>query len=456
MHKYDPLRIPFYIAPKHSSPLLHDYRLLNNIRNMSQTSQSSSQCACLVFQAQFLDAEHEEFTADTAPQLARRSTPFSSPPTTSPDHSTPALPIPPRLGDLATPELEGVVANPEAYSERNSAHSSVHLFPPNPTPGFNLAEWLADVQRDQNVARATAANIQNFQEELQRGQDPALGQLAPIPDHLFVGIPIWDAECRQQILADWRDAMRPDTTTTPSDTTDDIPALEEGEVVEEPEVPPPRLRIHNESASTLPHYEPRGPPPPRTPTTLPSTSEGGSLEIEELLDAQPRDRVHPGGLWIENLDSWRTNGSYPVTIPEPTTGRHDRAPFIRYDLDAESPQIYATRGRNCREYRFPLKAKPVLYPRPRLTTRQQHLFDSGEEFTTLVDRALQQEGDLSLVAEVQRYRNALYNVQLSARRMVQARQKLDDAQWAMRDSANRLAAANAYQRVEPHIFSDPV
>jgi hypothetical protein len=249
--------------------------------------------------------------------------------------------------------------------------------------------------------------------------------------------------------------MRPDTTTTPSDTTDDIPTLEEGEVVEEPEAPPPRLRVHNESASTLPQYEARGPPPPRTPTTLPSTS-AESLEVEELLEAQPRDGVHPGGLWVENLDSWRTNGSYPVTIPEPLTGRHDRAPFIRYDLDAESPQIYATRGRNCREYRFPLKAKPVPYPRPRLTTRQQHLFDSGEEFTTLVDRALQQEGDLSLTAEVQRYRNALYDVQLSARRMVQARQALDDAQWAVRDSANRLAAANAYQRVEPHIFSDPV
>jgi hypothetical protein len=381
MHKYDRPRIPFYIAPKHSSPLLHNYRLLNNIRNMSQTSQSSSQRARLVFQAQFLDAEHEEFTADTAPQLARRSTPFSSPPTTSPDHSTPALPIPPRLGELATPELEGVVANPEAYSERNSAHSSVHLFPPNPTPGFNLAEWLADVQRDQNVARATAANIQNFQEELQRGQDPALGQLAPIPDHLFVGIPIWDAERRQQILGglEGRHATRHHHSS--SDNTDDIPALEEGEIVEEPEVPPPRLRIHNESASTLPQYEARGPPlhaHPR-PCHPPAKSHSRS---KNSSDAQPRDGVHPGGLWVENLDSWRTNGSYPVTIPEPITGRHDRAPFIRYDLDAESPQIYATRGRNCREYRFPLKAKPVPYPRPRLTTRQQHLFDSGEEFTT--------------------------------------------------------------------------
>jgi hypothetical protein len=135
----------------------------------------------------------------------------------------------------------------------------------------------------------------------------------------------------------------------------------------------------------------------------------------------------------------------PVTIPEPTTGQHDRAPFIHYDLDAESPQIYVTRGHNCREYRFPLKAKPVLYPRPRLTTRQQHLFDSGEEFTTMVDRALQQEGDLSLTAKVQRYRNTLYDIQLSARRMVQARQALDNAQWALRDSANRLTAANAYQ-----------
>jgi hypothetical protein len=119
MHKYNPPRIPFYITPKHPSPLLLDYRLINHLRNMSQDSQSSSQRR--IFQAQFLDAEHEEFTADTAPQLAIRSTPFSSPPTTSPDHSTPPLPVPPRLGDLATPELEGVVANPEAYSERKSS-----------------------------------------------------------------------------------------------------------------------------------------------------------------------------------------------------------------------------------------------------------------------------------------------------------------------------------------------
>jgi hypothetical protein len=89
-------------------------------------------------------------------------------------------------------------------------------------------------------------------EELQRDQDPALGQLAPIPDHLFAGIPIYDAERRQQILAAWRDTMRPDE---PSETTSNIPSLEEGEVAERPETPPPVLRVHNESATTLPTYK---------------------------------------------------------------------------------------------------------------------------------------------------------------------------------------------------------
>jgi hypothetical protein len=94
-----------------------------------------------------------------------------------------------------------------------------------------------------------------------------------------------------------------------------------------------------------------------------------------------------------------------------------------------------TRGLNCCEYRFSLRAKPVPYPHPRLTTRQQHLFDSGEPFTLLVDRTLQQEGDLSLIGEVQCYRNALYDVQMAARRIVQARQALDDVQWTVCDSA---------------------
>jgi hypothetical protein len=129
MHKYDRPRPLFYIAPKHPSPLLHNYRLLNNLRNMSQTSQSSVPTPVSSSKPSS-STPNMRSSPPTPPHSLLAAPPlFSSPPTISPDHSTPALPIPPRLGDLATPELEGVVANPEAYSERNSAHSSVHLFP---------------------------------------------------------------------------------------------------------------------------------------------------------------------------------------------------------------------------------------------------------------------------------------------------------------------------------------
>ena len=171
------------------------------------------------------------------------------------------------------------------------------------------------------------------------------------------------------------------------------------------------------------------------------------METPSPTGSQPG--VNPGPGWQLNS---RDGGPRPeVLIPDENHGTQI-APYILYDMDTESPEILATRGRGCTVHSRPLRACADPYPRPVFTRKQEFLFSRDEAFTPLVDRALQLEGDLTLIAEVQRYRGAQSRTQRYAARIASLKKDLDDARCDIRDSARHLARANAVNRLEPRVY----
>jgi len=208
----------------------------------------------------------------------------------------------------------------------------------------------------------------------------------------------------------------------------------------------------------IPEYEDgRDVPIPDYPqdTPYPTTYFVSELTDSILRDIEEEDRqtpspegqqpgVHPGVGWILN---GRDTGPHPdVIIPDGNHGEQI-APYIQYDLDSGSPEILGTRGCHCTVHSTLLKARPGLYSRPFFTRKQQFTFQDQEVFTPLVDSAVRQEDDISLTAEVQRYRYHSHYVARLADRIGRLKTDLADARWEVRDSACHLTKANVYEHV---------
>ncbi len=120
---------------------------------------------------------------------------------------------------------------------------------------------------------------------------------------------------------------------------------------------------------------------------------------------RPQPGIHPGPGWECN----QTTGSiqYMFLIPDEGEGQ-EVAPFIQVDGDTDYPKLMATRGQGCNVHTKPLHVRPNPYPHPQFTQKEEFFFQDHESFTPLVDRAIHLEGNATLAAEVQRYRNACH------------------------------------------------
>jgi hypothetical protein len=151
---------------------------------------------------------------------------------------------------------------------------------------------------------------------------------------------------------------------------------------------------------------------------------------------------------------------YPYGIefvfPIPHDSGEMPAPFIQCDFTEPFPVLRATRGRNCSVHTRPLRARPDPYPRPAFEPKQEFLFHDDQVFTTAVDIALGYEGDVTLKAEVQRFRNARAMVSRTAQLLIDVRNTFTQARKELLSSRNALAQANAFQRIEPRVIFDIV
>jgi hypothetical protein len=193
--------------------------------------------------------------------------------------------------------------------------------------------------------------------------------------------------------------------------------------------------------------------PPISPSTIPlpvydsPTLQDPSLPSYNNHNSQPG--VHPGFLWNENLVD-RIFKFPQFKLPD--NDKCFTAPFYHVNMDDKYPTISVMAGHNCLIYTMPLHAQPHPYLKPLLTQKKEFLFHDRECFMPLVNEALRMDGDITLRAKVTRYRRAIAKVHSLASQLVSLKRKFNDVTWDIQNSGKRLAMANAYGHIEPHIL----
>jgi hypothetical protein len=146
--------------------------------------------------------------------------------------------------------------------------------------------------------------------------------------------------------------------------------------------------------------------------------------------------------------SWQPNTLFPDLLIPPFL-YHDRlhvpAPFILCDLtDDDGPSLTTSHGRRCPMTLHSLHAKAHPYPRRCLTTKQLFAFDEDEDFTPLVNHALDQIGDITLEAEVRCYHIMKAKMCHTATQIGALCEQFLTYQCQAHNCADALADADAY------------
>jgi len=89
-----------------------------------------------------------------------------------------------------------------------------------------------------------------------------------------------------------------------------------------------------------------------------------------------------------------------------------------------------------------------------LTKKQRYAFMANQPHTSIVNAALEQERDFTLLAKVYAYRKANNKVRKLARELGDLKRQFHNTQVAKHSSLKNLAATNAYQHVAPCVIYD--
>ena len=199
--------------------------------------------------------------------------------------------------------------------------------------------------------------------------------------------------------------------------------------------PPPLLTPNTPSPNPLPI------PPRLTEEGLVSSLEPLDTEtavasptpsVLEIPAPEPIDESHPGEGWQPNI--CREGIAYPMQILD-ENGAITIAPYLRLNLNRGNPLIEGTLGLGRPVTSHPLHATPDCYPHIMLTEQQLQYFKAGEAQTALANRALRDEQDISLQAEVYRYRKGVRRTEHLAKRVWDARQEYQAQQRLTWNSA---------------------
>jgi hypothetical protein len=217
---------------------------------------------------------------------------------------------------------------------------------------------------------------------------------------------------------------------------------------------PPRTEadLHEIPPQTPPVYAPKSPSP--------DPVESGEIQILPGSPQLPKPYLHPGEDWEVNADERYPGPRHHVTVPVYGGGGEEVvvAPFIKYDFNMDCPELLITLGRNCPVHSRPLRASPQpqyeTKPAPPLTQRQKYLFLGREHHSILVDEALRKEKDVTLRAEVQRFRNNINRTHELAADIAELKARFDETREIVEYSARALADADAYSRIIPRVILD--
>jgi len=146
----------------------------------------------------------------------------------------------------------------------------------------------------------------------------------------------------------------------------------------------------------------------------------------------PQPGVHPGPGWKDNFNAIGTHHFF--IIPD---GEEDViTPFISYNLHTTFPELLATNGRGCTVYSCPLHARPVRQHHTAISPKDKLLLTQDMQFTDLVDWALKQEDDATLLGEVQYFRTYHSKAKQITRRIGTLKEALQTKRLAMYRSSD--------------------
>jgi hypothetical protein len=199
------------------------------------------------------------------------------------------------------------------------------------------------------------------------------------------------------------------------------------------------------------------PVPPRTATPFPDnlTPDGEDAEpLPNYANEPPQytiqrssspaisgDTAVSQGRWINNL--LEGGPLHKVVVPN-GQGSVVTASLISYDFDTDSPEILARRHSSATTYSYPLHARPKPYRCRHFLKKERHLFDPTTKHADLLTHAVRKEDDVTLRAEVHRYRAKYAESRQKARRLAILKKEYNDDRRMMNESMTRLAQADAY------------
>jgi hypothetical protein len=199
------------------------------------------------------------------------------------------------------------------------------------------------------------------------------------------------------------------------------------------------------------------PVPPRTATPFPDDLAPDNEDTEPLpnyADEPSRyttqrssspaisgDTAISQGHWINNL--LEDGPLHEVVVPN-GQGGVVTASLISYDFDTDSPEILARRHSHATTYSYPLHTRPKPYRCRRFLKREHHLFDPTARHADLLIHAVRKEDNVTLQAEVHRYRAKYVESRQKARRLAILKKEYNDDRRMMNESMIRLAQADAY------------
>ena len=183
---------------------------------------------------------------------------------------------------------------------------------------------------------------------------------------------------------------------------------------------------------------------------------------QEIVNNSPRF-AHPGSPFIKN----RSDGWFCISTPiYDANNNRSKAKYVRFALDEANPRALLTMGKGHPVFTIKLRARPRDGAQSPFSLFRQRIFEYGQPYQQLVDRAVRGLGDPFVEGEVLQFQQLTQELLEARQEVVDAHTKvhhtqhietlatsaLTTARQAVDASAERFEQAGAYRTLHPFLF----
>ena len=183
---------------------------------------------------------------------------------------------------------------------------------------------------------------------------------------------------------------------------------------------------------------------------------------QEVVNNSPQF-THPGPPFVKNQSDGRFCISTPICD---ANNNHGKAKYVRFVLDDANPRALLTMGKGHPIFAVKLRARPHDGAQSPFSPFRQRIFEYGQPYQQLMDRAMRGLGDPFIEGEVLQFRQLTQELLEARQEVVDVRAKVRHAQHiktlatsalvatrqAVDASAERFEQAGAYSILHPFLF----